>query len=64
MIIPWEHQDYKNTHEKKIYVNSYSFIYLKGRGGGVSVSKEAEVVHHGGGGVEGDYKIIRFCQLS
>ena len=61
MIIPWEHQDYKNIHEKKIYVNSYSFIYLKGKGGGGSVSKEAEVVHHWGGeGVKGDYKIIRF----
>ena len=58
MIIPWEHQDYKNTHEKKIYVNSYNFIYLKGGGG--SVSKEAEVVHHWEGGVKGDYKIIRF----
>ena len=30
----------------------------------MSVSKEAEAVHHWGGGVEGDYKIIRFYQLS
>ena len=49
---------------KKNFVHSYSFIYLKG--GGVSVSKVAEVLHHGGkgGGGGGDYKIIRFYQLS
>ena len=58
MIIPWEHQDYKNTHEKKIYVNSYNFIYLKGGGQFLKKLKWCTIGRGGEGGLQ-DNKVYQ-----